>query len=83
MVYFHVMLLISDQCLRTTAPVKAMCGLVIDDDDEREVVSLELWLSKPDVKYHFKCQHIRENNDLAPRYVVPFCYAGKVGTLQV
>ena len=44
-------------------------GFILDEDDEKEIINLELWLSKPDVRYHFKCQHIRDTNELAPRFV--------------
>jgi len=45
------------------------CAVLDDEDDEKEVVNLELWFSKPDVKYNFKCQQIRESNELAARCV--------------
>ncbi|XP_032826862.1 TBC1 domain family member 23 isoform X1 [Petromyzon marinus] len=34
---------------------------VVSDDERREVVSLQTWLSKPDVKHHFPCTEIRDN----------------------
>lgn len=44
-----------------------MANFLVDDDDDREIVSLELWMNKPDVKHTFKCQQIKDNGELAPR----------------
>ncbi|XP_071958393.1 TBC1 domain family member 23-like [Antedon mediterranea] len=38
----------------------------LSDDDRREVVNIETWLKKPEVKYKFKCQEVRDNGFMSP-----------------
>ena len=36
-------------------------GEVMSSDDERrDVVNIETWLNKPDVRFAYPCQHVKE-----------------------
>ena len=40
-----------------------------DDDERKEVVNIEVWLKKPDIKYACKCQEVIGNGYMFPRSV--------------
>ncbi|KAH9504514.1 hypothetical protein Btru_063009 [Bulinus truncatus] len=41
-----------------------------DDDQQKEVVSLETWIQKSDVVYSCKCTEIRQNGHIFPSYLL-------------
>ena len=45
-------------------------GAILSSDDERrDTVNIETWLHKPDVKFAYQCQEVRETGFIYPRYV--------------
>lgn len=40
----------------------------MSDDDRKEVVNIQTWINKPDVKYNFPCNEVKENGHMFPRY---------------
>ncbi|KAK2169963.1 hypothetical protein LSH36_5g02007 [Paralvinella palmiformis] len=36
------------------------CDMISSDDEHRDVVNVNTWLHKPDVKFSYPCQHIKE-----------------------
>lgn len=47
-----------------------------DDDERKEVVNIEVWLKKPDIKYACKCQEVIGNGYMFPRSVICYCIQG-------
>ena len=44
-------------------------GVHSSDDECRESINLDTWLSKPDVIYAFPCKEVKENGYMVPRSV--------------
>ncbi|XP_070548219.1 TBC1 domain family member 23-like [Ptychodera flava] len=40
------------------------------DDERREMVHIETWLKKPDVKHSFQCQHVKETGYMTPSHLL-------------
>ena len=40
----------------------------MSDDDRKEVVNIQTWINKPDVKHHFPCKEVKESGHMFPRY---------------
>lgn len=40
----------------------------MSDDDRKEVVNIQTWINKPDIKHHFPCKEVKENGHMFPRY---------------
>ncbi|XP_006868709.1 PREDICTED: omega-amidase NIT2 [Chrysochloris asiatica] len=38
----------------------------MSDDDRKEVVNIQTWISKPDIKHHFPCKEVKENGHMFP-----------------
>ena len=34
----------------------------------KEVVNIQTWINKPDVKHHFPCKEVKESGHMFPRY---------------
>lgn len=51
------------------------CGLFTDeidsssmsDDDRKEIVNIQTWINKPDVKHHIPCNEVKETGHMFPR----------------
>lgn len=41
----------------------------ISDDDRKEIVNIQTWINKPDVKHHFPCNEVKETGHMFPRYI--------------
>ncbi|XP_064651134.1 TBC1 domain family member 23-like [Lineus longissimus] len=41
-----------------------------DDERQREVVNLETWLNKPEVKHAFQCQEVKDNGYMVPSHLL-------------
>uniref|UniRef100_A0A5F5Q2F9 TBC1 domain family member 23 n=1 Tax=Equus caballus TaxID=9796 RepID=A0A5F5Q2F9_HORSE len=39
----------------------------MSDDDRKEVVNIQTWINKPDVKHHFPCKEVKESGHMFPR----------------
>lgn len=39
----------------------------ISDDDRKEIVNIQTWINKPDVKHHFPCNEVKETGHMFPR----------------
>ncbi|KAK2091848.1 hypothetical protein P7K49_031132 [Saguinus oedipus] len=42
----------------------------MSDDDRKEVVNIQTWINKPDVKHHFPCKEVKESGHMFPREIV-------------
>nr|XP_006813860.1 PREDICTED: TBC1 domain family member 23-like [Saccoglossus kowalevskii] len=40
------------------------------DDERREIIHIETWLKKSDVKYSYQCQEVNENGYMVPSYLL-------------
>ncbi|XP_018423831.1 PREDICTED: TBC1 domain family member 23 isoform X2 [Nanorana parkeri] len=38
----------------------------MSDDDRKEVVNIQTWINKPDIKHHFPCHEVKENGHMIP-----------------
>jgi hypothetical protein len=47
----------------------------MSDDDRKEVVNIQTWINKPDIKHHFPCKEVKESGHMFPRYlkISSFC----------
>ncbi|KAG9486114.1 hypothetical protein GDO78_008930 [Eleutherodactylus coqui] len=36
----------------------------ISDDDRKEIVNVQTWINKPDIKHHFPCHEVKENGHM-------------------
>ncbi|XP_042314604.1 TBC1 domain family member 23 isoform X2 [Sceloporus undulatus] len=36
----------------------------MSDDDRKEIVNIQTWINKPDIKYHFPCNEVKENGNV-------------------
>lgn len=39
----------------------------ISDDDRKEIVNIQTWINKPDVKHHIPCNEVKETGHMFPR----------------
>lgn len=42
----------------------------ISDDDRKEVVNIQTWINKPDIKHHFPCHEVKENGHMFPSHLL-------------
>ncbi|MEE6468300.1 hypothetical protein FKM82_008250 [Ascaphus truei] len=42
----------------------------MSDDDRKEIVNIQTWLNKPDVKNNFTCNEVKENGHMFPSYLL-------------
>lgn len=42
----------------------------MSDDDRKEMVNIQTWLNKPDIKHHFPCNEVKETGHMFPRCVM-------------
>lgn len=41
----------------------------MSDDDRKEIVNIQTWINKPDVKHHIPCNEVKETGHMFPRWV--------------
>lgn len=41
----------------------------MSDDDRKEIVNIQTWINKPDVKHHIPCNEVKETGHMFPRSV--------------
>lgn len=41
----------------------------MSDDDRKEIVNIQTWMNKPDVKHHIPCNEVKETGHMFPRWV--------------
>ncbi|GCB84134.1 hypothetical protein scyTo_0024820 [Scyliorhinus torazame] len=42
----------------------------MSDDDRKEMVNIQTWVNKPDIKHHFPCSEVKETGHMFPRCVM-------------
>ncbi|XP_077919360.1 TBC1 domain family member 23 isoform X4 [Halichoerus grypus] len=42
----------------------------MSDDDRKEVVNIQTWINKPDVKHHFPCKEVKESGHMFPSHLL-------------
>ncbi|XP_044526063.1 TBC1 domain family member 23 [Gracilinanus agilis] len=42
----------------------------MSDDDRKEVVNIQTWINKPDIKHHFPCNEVKENGHMFPSHLL-------------
>ncbi|MCJ8729688.1 hypothetical protein PDJAM_G00109390 [Pangasius djambal] len=42
----------------------------ISDDDRKEIVNIQTWINKPDVKHHFPCNEVKETGHMFPSHLL-------------
>lgn len=42
----------------------------MSDDDRKEVVNIQTWVNKPDTKYHFPCNEVKETGHMFPSHLL-------------
>nr|XP_020640598.1 TBC1 domain family member 23 isoform X1 [Pogona vitticeps] len=42
----------------------------MSDDDRKEIVNIQTWINKPDIKYHFPCNEVKENGNMFPSHLL-------------
>ncbi|XP_053164593.1 TBC1 domain family member 23 isoform X2 [Hemicordylus capensis] len=42
----------------------------MSDDDRKEIVNIQTWINKPDVKHHFSCNEVKENGHMFPSHLL-------------
>ncbi|XP_078513868.1 TBC1 domain family member 23 isoform X1 [Lissotriton helveticus] len=42
----------------------------LSDDDRKEIVNIQTWINKPDVKNHFPCNEVKENGNMFPSHLL-------------
>ncbi|KAI5628292.1 TBC1 domain family member 23 isoform X1 [Silurus asotus] len=42
----------------------------ISDDDRKEIVNIQTWINKPDVKNHFPCNEVKETGHMFPSHLL-------------
>lgn len=40
----------------------------MSDDDRKEIVNIQTWINKPDVKHHIPCNEVKETGHMFPRW---------------
>ncbi|XP_069493342.1 TBC1 domain family member 23 isoform X2 [Ambystoma mexicanum] len=42
----------------------------MSDDDRKEIVNIQTWINKPDVKHYFPCNEVKENGHMFPSHLL-------------
>ncbi|XP_062906581.1 TBC1 domain family member 23 isoform X2 [Mobula hypostoma] len=42
----------------------------MSDDDRKEIVNIQTWLNKPEIKYHFPCNEVKETGHMFPSHLM-------------
>ncbi|KAM3933300.1 TBC1 domain family member 23 isoform 2-T2 [Leptodactylus fuscus] len=42
----------------------------MSDDDRKEIVNIQTWINKPDIKHHFPCHEVKENGHMFPSHLL-------------
>ncbi|XP_013922531.1 PREDICTED: TBC1 domain family member 23 isoform X2 [Thamnophis sirtalis] len=42
----------------------------ISDDDRKEIVNIQTWINKPDIKHHFPCNEVKESGHMFPSHLL-------------
>ncbi|XP_060027934.1 TBC1 domain family member 23-like [Erinaceus europaeus] len=42
----------------------------VSDDDRKEVVNIQTWINKPDIKHHFPCKEVKESGHMFPSHLL-------------
>ncbi|XP_048350422.1 TBC1 domain family member 23 isoform X2 [Sphaerodactylus townsendi] len=42
----------------------------MSDDDRKEIVNIQTWINKPDIKHHFPCSEVKENGYMFPSHLL-------------
>ncbi|XP_043927313.1 TBC1 domain family member 23 isoform X2 [Protopterus annectens] len=42
----------------------------MSDDDRKEIVNIQTWVNKPDTKYHFPCNEVKETGHMFPSHLL-------------
>ncbi|XP_053242146.1 TBC1 domain family member 23 isoform X1 [Podarcis raffonei] len=42
----------------------------MSDDDRKEIVNIQTWINKPDIKFHFPCKEVKENGHMFPSHLL-------------
>uniref|UniRef100_A0A3B3QIV0 TBC1 domain family member 23 n=1 Tax=Paramormyrops kingsleyae TaxID=1676925 RepID=A0A3B3QIV0_9TELE len=42
----------------------------VSDDDRKEIVNIQTWINKPDVKYHVTCNEVKETGHMFPSHLL-------------
>ncbi|KAG8450366.1 hypothetical protein GDO86_002858 [Hymenochirus boettgeri] len=42
----------------------------MSDDDRKEIVNVQTWINKPDIKHHFPCNEVKENGHMFPSHLL-------------
>ncbi|XP_077198177.1 TBC1 domain family member 23 isoform X2 [Paroedura picta] len=42
----------------------------MSDDDRKEIVNIQTWINKPDIKHHFPCNEVKENGYMFPSHLL-------------
>ncbi|XP_029434398.1 TBC1 domain family member 23 isoform X2 [Rhinatrema bivittatum] len=42
----------------------------MSDDDRKEIVNIQTWINKPDVKHHFPCNEVKESGHMLPSHLL-------------
>ncbi|KAK3505798.1 hypothetical protein QTP70_019866 [Hemibagrus guttatus] len=42
----------------------------MSDDDRKEIVNIQTWINKPDVKHHFPCNEVKETGHMFPSHLL-------------
>ncbi|MGH0144589.1 UNVERIFIED_CONTAM: hypothetical protein FKN15_036230 [Acipenser sinensis] len=42
----------------------------MSDDDRKEIVNIQTWINKPDIKHHFPCNEVKETGHMFPSHLL-------------
>ncbi|XP_054829511.1 TBC1 domain family member 23 isoform X2 [Eublepharis macularius] len=42
----------------------------MSDDDRKEIVNIQTWINKPDIKHHFPCNEVKESGYMFPSHLL-------------
>ncbi|XP_053562033.1 TBC1 domain family member 23 isoform X2 [Bombina bombina] len=42
----------------------------MSDDDRKEIVNIQTWINKPDIKHYFPCNEVKENGNMFPSHLL-------------
>ncbi|XP_066476368.1 TBC1 domain family member 23 [Tiliqua scincoides] len=42
----------------------------MSDDDRKEIVNVQTWINKPDIKHHFPCNEVKESGHMFPSHLL-------------
>lgn len=48
-------------------PPDEIDGSSMSDDDRKEIVNIQTWINKPDVKHHILCNEVKETGHMFSR----------------